>query len=190
MEMAKTKSSRVQIISIKNTKFYDFLGENKMSYVEHTFNPIYNKNSQVLVLGSLPSVKSREYGFYYGHKQNRFWKLIAFITQTEPTPASIEDKTLMLIKNKIALWDVIHSCDIKGSSDSSIRNVVPSNLRLIIDNSNIKKIYANGSAAYSLYMKYCFKDTKKEIIKLPSTSPANAKYSFEHLVSCWNQILC
>ena len=160
-----------------------------MHSVQHTFEPIYDKNSSVLILGSFPSVKSREYGFYYGNKQNRFWKLLSFLTNYKYVPSSKEDKILMLINNGIALWDVVYKCDIEGSSDSSIKNVIPCDLNIIINNSSIKNIYANGTTAYSLYMKYCLKNTNRKITKLPSTSPANAKYSFEDLIDSWKIIL-
>uniref|UniRef100_UPI004056849A DNA-deoxyinosine glycosylase n=1 Tax=Acetatifactor sp. TaxID=1872090 RepID=UPI004056849A len=158
------------------------------SYVEHTFAPVYDEDSHILILGSLPSVKSRENQFYYGHPQNRFWKVVAKITE-EPIPDTITEKKAMLLRNHIAVWDVIHSCKIIGSSDSTIQDVVVNDFTEILQNAKIERIYANGGKAYELYQKYAFEKTKTEIIKLPSTSPANAAYGFEILCEVWRQIL-
>lgn len=158
------------------------------THVIHPFKPIFDENSSVLILGSFPSVKSREWNFYYAHPQNRFWKVIAYITNEKSEISTIEDKKNMLIKNNIALWDVIESCDISRSSDSSIKNVKPVRLIDMINKTRIYKIFANGSKAYDLYMKYCYNDVNIKIIKLPSTSSANANYSFEKLASEWNII--
>ncbi|MDE7014359.1 MAG: DNA-deoxyinosine glycosylase [Kineothrix sp.] len=152
--------------------------------VTHTFEPVYNKESRVLVLGTFPSVKSRENAFYYGHPQNRFWKVLAAITKEE-VPVSIEGKKNMLLKHGIAIWDVISSCDIEGSSDSSIKNVVPNDVAGILGKTEITEIYGNGGTACSLYDKFCKEKTGVEIIKLPSTSPANAAFSLERLIQCW-----
>lgn len=156
--------------------------------IKHTFEPVYNKNSRVLILGTFPSVKSRENNFYYGHPQNRFWRVIAEVT-SNPIPETIEDKKQLLIKNGIAIWDVIESCTISGSSDSSIKDVVPNDISKILKNSNIVKIGANGTKAYDLYMKHVYKKTGIEIIKLPSTSPANAAWSIDRLVDEYSMFL-
>lgn len=160
----------------------------KYNYVEHTFAPVYDKNSNILILGTFPSVKSRENQFFYGHPQNRFWKVIAQVTG-EVVPVSIEEKKALLLRNRIAIWDVIHSCKIIGSSDSSIQDVVVNDFSEILQKSQIKRIYANGGKAYELYRKYAFEKTGREIIKLPSTSPANAGWSLERLCREWGQIL-
>jgi hypoxanthine-DNA glycosylase len=157
--------------------------------LNHPFDPIFDKNSSVLILGTFPSVRSREYGFYYGHPQNRFWKIITCITRTDPFPETIADKKQMLIQNRIALADALQSCDIQGSSDSRIKNTVPMNLSQILNNSNVDCIYANGEKAYQLTMKYFSKNIAQKIFKLPSTSPANAKYSFEKLILEWEKII-
>ena len=157
--------------------------------VIHPFKPVFDFNSKILILGSFPSVKSRENNFYYGHPRNRFWKIIAHITNTDVFPETIESKKNMLIKNNIALWDVIKSCDITGSSDSNIKNVTVNNISKVIHSSQIKRLYANGTLAYSLYMKYCFKDTGLEMTKLPSTSPANAAYSLDKLIVYWSKLI-
>ena len=154
----------------------------------HPFDPIFDKNSSILIVGTFPSVKSREYGFYYGHPQNRFWKVVASITNIDPVPETIADKKQMLLKNKIALYDVLQSCDIEGSGDSSIKNAVPADLSKIFDNANIKHIYANGEKAYQLFMKYFYGNIRRAIVKLPSTSPANAQYDLEKLISEWKRI--
>lgn len=155
--------------------------------VSHEFEPVFDKNSKVLILGTFPSVKSRENQFYYGHPQNRFWKIIAWLTDSEE-PKTIEEKKNLLLKNKIAIWDVITSCEIIGSSDSSIRNVIPADLNRILENSDIQEIYANGATAKKLYEKYSQEQTGREIIGLPSTSPANASYSMERLKEYWKVI--
>lgn len=159
----------------------------KYTYVEHTFEPVYDKNSKILILGTFPSVKSRENQFFYGHPQNRFWKVIAQLTGEE-VPKTIEEKKTLLLRNRIAIWDVIHSCKIIGSSDSSIQDVVVNDFSNILKNANIEKIYANGGKAYELYQKYAFEKTGREIIKLPSTSPANAGWSLERLCEAWKRI--
>lgn len=157
------------------------------THLSHTFDPVFDKDSKILILGTFPSVKSRENQFYYGHKQNRFWKIIAALTEGE-VPVTIEEKKSLLLKNHIAIWDVIASCDIIGSSDSSIKNVVPADLQLILGQADIGKIYANGGKAYELYQKYSFSETQREIIRLPSSSPANAASNIERLLKEWGQI--
>lgn len=142
------------------------------------------ENSEILILGTFPSVKSRENNFYYGHPQNRFWKLIAGLTR-EPVPETIEEKKALLLKHHIAIWDVVQSCDIIGSSDSSIKNVVPADIAKILKESSVQRIYANGDKAYRLYKKYCEKETGKKAEKLPSTSPANAIFTLDRLTESW-----
>jgi hypoxanthine-DNA glycosylase len=153
---------------------------------KHNIKPIYDYNSKILILGSFPSVKSREAAFYYQHPQNRFWKIISKLYNAELN--SIEDKKNILLNNNIALWDVIKSCDIKGSSDSSINNIEVNNISEIIKNSRIKKVYTNGKKAYELYNKYCLCETHINAILLPSTSPANAVYTLEKLIDKWKII--
>lgn len=155
--------------------------------IKHMFPPVFDKDSKVLILGTFPSVKSREQQFFYGHPQNRFWKIIAAVTG-EKVPEEIAEKKELLLKHRIAIWDVIESCDITGSSDNSIKNVIPADLSVILDYCRIEKIYANGAKAYQLYQKYTFPITKREIIQLPSSSPANAAYSMERLLTHWNVI--
>lgn len=157
--------------------------------MKHTLEPVYNKKSRILILGTFPSVKSRAASFYYQHPQNRFWKVIGAIIGN-PTPETIKAAKAMLLRSNIAVWDVIYSCDINGSSDSSIRNVVPNDIAKILDETNIETIYANGGKAYELYHRYCYEKTNKEIIQLPSTSPANARYSLERLIECWKNEIC
>lgn len=152
--------------------------------VYQPFEPVYDENSKILILGSLPSVKSREQGFYYGHKQNRFWRVIAGIFES-PVPETIEQKKELLLHNHVAIYDVIESCDIKGSSDSSIRNVTPADLRGILKDSQIKVIFANGKVAGNLFQKYQAKSFDGKFVELPSTSPANAAFSMERLMEIW-----
>lgn len=157
-------------------------------HIVHSFEPVYDKDSEILILGTLPSVKSRENNFYYGHKQNRFWKVLATLLK-EPVPDTIEEKKAMLLAHRIALWDVIQSCDIKGSSDSSIKNVQPTDIGMILEKTNVTQIYANGNKAGQLYKRYQFPVTGIEATVLPSTSPANAAWSFDRLCETWRVIL-
>ena len=154
----------------------------------HNIPAIYNENSEILILGSFPSQKSREAQFFYGHPQNRFWSVLSRILG-EDLPQSTKEKREMLLKNKIALWDVIESCEIIGSSDSSIKNVIPNDIGSILEKSKIKRIFVNGKTAEKYYNKYIFPRLKISATTLPSTSPANAAYSLERLVDEWKVIL-
>ena len=158
-------------------------------HVKHTFEPVYDENSRILILGSLPSVKSREQGFYYGHPQNRFWKVLARLLEWEE-PATIEEKKAMLLKNKIAIWDVLESCDIQGSSDSSIKNAVAADIPGLLKKTKIEKIFVNGTTAGKYYKKYIWPLTGVEAIVLQSTSPLNCRYDIEKLAENWSVILC
>ena len=154
----------------------------------HNINPVYNKNSKILILGSFPSVKSREAQFFYGHPQNRFWRVLSAVLGEE-TPVTTEQKKAFLFKNQIAVWDVIASCDIQGSSDSSIKNVKPNDISLILDNTHIKAIFCNGGTSFKYYQKYLLENIGREAIKLPSTSPANAAFNLDKLINEWSQIM-
>lgn len=159
-----------------------------MEHIVHPIAPFYTKDSRILILGSFPSVKSRESGFFYGHPQNRFWKLLSLMFK-EPLPQTTDEKRLMLCRHNIAAWDSIHSCDIQGSSDSSIKNVEPNDLRIIFDAADIRAVYANGKRSHEIYTKYCLPQTGREAVCLPSTSPANAAWSLERLAEAWSVIL-
>lgn len=150
----------------------------------HPIEPLYDERSEILILGSFPSVKSREAGFFYGHPQNRFWRVMARICGCE-TPGTVQDKKKMLLENRIALWDVIHSCEIVGSSDSSIKNVIPNDLTEILEKADIRHIFVNGKKAEALYQKYIEKETSIHASVLPSTSPANAMWSEDRLFEEW-----
>ncbi len=154
----------------------------------HPFPPLFDENSRTLILGSFPSVKSREAMFFYGHPQNRFWKVLSELFG-EKLPESISEKRELVLRNNLALWDSIKSCTITGSSDSSVKNVVPNDITGIISNSKIGRIFCNGALSYKMYTKYILPVTGIEAVKLPSTSPANAAYSLERLVSEWKVIL-
>ncbi len=153
----------------------------------HPFEALYNENSKVLILGSFPSVKSREVNFFYGHPRNRFWKVIPALFGEEE-PLTIEKKKELILRRNLALWDSIHSCEITGSSDSSVKNVVPNDISKIIGNSKVSKVFCNGALSHKMYMKYIFPDTKIEAVKLPSTSPANAACSLDKLIEEWKII--
>ncbi len=159
---------------------------NKM-ILEHPFKPIFDKDSRILILGTMPSVKSREMKFYYSHPQNRFWRCLAAILQQD-VPQTNEEKTRFLLSNRVALWDVLRKCEITGSDDNSIKNVVANDIGAVLCNSRIEAIFANGATAYRLYMRKCLPSTNQEIIRLPSTSPANARYTFERLCAEWGII--
>lgn len=154
---------------------------------QHNIDPVYDERSEILILGSFPSVKSREQQFFYGHKQNRFWRVMARVLDCT-VPESVEQKREMLLSNHVAVWDVIASCEITGSSDASIRDVVPNDLSRILCCADIREIYTNGGKAYQLYQKYMFPVSGREARLLPSTSPANAGYSFDRLVEAWQVI--
>lgn len=156
--------------------------------IRHTFEPVWDENSHVLILGTFPSVKSRENQFYYGHPQNRFWKVIAEVAGWS-VPETIQEKKEMLLANGIAIWDVIAKCTITGSSDSSIRDVEVNDIGLLLAGTNIQHLYGNGAKACELYNRYVREETGREIQKLPSTSPANAAYRMERLVREWKTIL-
>lgn len=155
--------------------------------IYHTIPPIFDKESKILILGSLPSFKSREEKFYYAHPKNRFWKILA-ITFDKEIPKTIEDKKNLLRKHHVALWDVISSCEIKGSSDSSIKNVIPNDLNIILKKCKIAKIFTLGKTATNLYKKYCYPKTNIESIYLPSTSPANCAIKDDKLIKEFKKI--
>lgn len=154
----------------------------------HPIPPIYDNRSRVLILGSFPSVKSREEGFFYGHPQNRFWKVLSKVLNC-PEPTTVEGKKQMLLQHRIALWDVIASCEIMGSADSSIKNVVPNDLRVILDAAPIEVVFVNGKTAEKYYNRYIRDKIGREAVCLPSTSPANAAWGMERLTEAWRAIL-
>ena len=153
----------------------------------HPIPPVYDENSSVLILGSFPSVKSRECGFFYGHGQNRFWRVVASVFG-EKVPETIDEKRSMLLRNGVAVWDVIHSCEISGSADSSIKNAVPNDVGRIMNESGIERIFTNGKKADELYRKHLEQKTGIKAVCLPSTSPANAAWSLERLIEKWSVI--
>ena len=153
----------------------------------HPFGPLFNEDSRVLILGSFPSVKSREQNFFYGHPQNRFWKVVAAVLR-QPVPGTIEEKKELILSGRLALWDSIASCEITGSSDASIRNAKANDISIILENSKIERIYCNGRKSHELYRKYIEAQTGREAICLPSTSPANAQWTLEKLINAWSVI--
>ena len=152
--------------------------------IEHPFGPLFQENSRVLILGSFPSIRSREQQFFYGHPQNRFWKVLAALFDQE-IPVTVPQKKALILDHGLALWDSIASCMITGSSDASIRDVRPNDLRLILDHCAIGRIYCNGRKSHEMYMKYIQPDIGREAVCLPSTSPANARWSLEMLTDAW-----
>ncbi|MBR2180285.1 MAG: DNA-deoxyinosine glycosylase [Oscillospiraceae bacterium] len=155
--------------------------------IKHPFPPLYNKDSKILILGSFPSVKSREQMFFYGHPQNRFWKVVSSVFERDE-PETIEEKKQLLYENGVALWDVIASCEIAGSSDSSIKNVKVNDISKILKESDIRQIFVNGKTAEKYFKKYTQAQINREAVCLPSTSPANAVWSLEKLVEAWQAI--
>ena len=158
--------------------------KNEPRQILHPIPPVYDADSEVLILGSFPSVKSREQGFFYGHPQNRFWKVTAAVFGEE-VPQTVEEKKAFLLRNHVALWDVIGSCEITGSSDSSIRNVTVNDLSPILGTAGIRRIFCNGSKAFELYGKYQREKLGIEAVRLPSTSPANASVNAAQLAAAW-----
>lgn len=156
--------------------------------LDHPFPPLFDSQSDTLILGSFPSVKSREAMFFYGHPQNRFWRVIAAL-YGEEVPVTTEEKSALILRNHLALWDSIKSCTITGSSDSSVRDAVPNDLSVIIQNSRVDRVFCNGALSYKLYTKYVFSQSGIEAVKLPSTSPANAVYSLDRLTREWRILL-
>ena len=154
---------------------------------KHPIPPLYDAASQVLVLGSFPSVKSREGMFFYHHPQNRFWRVIAGVYGS-PVPETIDQKRALLLENRVAVWDVIASCEIEGSSDASIRAVVPTDLTPILRAAPIRRIYCNGSPPWKLYQKHQLPLTGIPAVQLPSTSPANAAWKLPALLDAWSVI--
>lgn len=153
----------------------------------HTIPPVYDKDSRILILGSFPSVRSREVGFYYGHPQNRFWRILSALFE-ENLPVGTEARKAFLLRHHIALWDVIASCEITGSSDSSIKNAVPNDLRALLNATQISRIYTNGGTAHRLYMRHLYPTLEISVTPLPSGSPANAAWSLERLIEAWRVI--
>ena len=159
----------------------------KQEHLVHSIPPTYDAHSKVLILGSFPSPKSREFGYFYGHPQNRFWKVLASVF-ADDIPVSIEEKRDFLLRHHIAVWDVVHTCTITGASDSSITNVTVNDLTRILQGAEIQKIFVNGKTAYNLYQKYILPDSGRAATCLPSTSPANAAWSLERLTEAWQII--
>lgn len=153
----------------------------------HPIPPVYDAHSTVLILGSFPSVKSRETGFFYGHAQNRFWRVTAAVFGC-PVPATIPEKRAFLLGNRIALWDVLAACDIDGSADASIRDACPNDLAPILAAAPIARIFTNGATADALYTRYLLQTVGIPAVRLPSTSPANAAWSLERLIDAWRVI--
>lgn len=154
----------------------------------HPFAPVYDENSEILILGTFPSVKSRENQFYYGHPQNRFWKVLAAVFKDDVL-VSMDEKIQFLHRHHIALWDVIATCEITGSADASITNATPNDIAGLLKKAPIRKIYCNGTKSWELFQKYIQPglENKLPIVKLPSTSPANASWTLEKLVAAWEK---
>mgnify|MGYP002801333373 FL=1 len=156
--------------------------------VVHQFQPVFDSRSRVLILGTMPSPKSREQGFYYGYPRNRFWMVLAQVLG-EPQPETIEEKTEMALRHGVAVWDVLASCDIHGADDTSIRNPVPDDMSRILDRAPVQAIFTTGTKATALFRRYCAEQAGMDSIPLPSTSPANCRISTEELVKEYSKIL-
>lgn len=159
----------------------------RMNYLQHPFGPLFNEDSRILILGSFPSVRSREQNFFYGHPQNRFWRVIAAVFE-RPVPQTVEEKKLLILDSGLALWDSIAGCEITGSSDASIRNAKANDISIILDNCSIERIYCNGRKSHELYRRFIKPAVMREAICLPSTSPANAQWSLGRLIEAWSEI--
>lgn len=156
----------------------------KHTHITHPFPPVFDENSRVLILGSFPSVKSREVSFYYGNPQNRFWRVLAALFGGD-VPSTVEEKRAFLLSHGIALWDVIASCDIVGSDDSSIKNALPNDVKSLVAKTRIERVFTNGGTAHRLYRAHLEREVGIEAAALPSTSPANASYSLTRLTEAW-----
>lgn len=150
----------------------------------HPFGPLFRQDSRILILGSFPSVKSREALFFYGHPQNRFWKMLAGVFGAS-VPQTVEEKTKLVLSHQLAMWDTIHSCTIEGSADSSIRDVVPNEIAWLVSQTQVQKILCNGTASFQFYTKYVSPKPDLPVKKMPSTSPANAAVSLDKLIALW-----
>ena len=159
----------------------------KHQTVTHPFRPLFQTDSKILILGSFPSIKTREYGFFYGHPQNSFWPLLERIFGVKLS-TDIEERRAFLLQHHLAIYDVIYRCDIIGSGDASIQNVIPSDLSPILKEADIRQIFCNGGTAYRYYQKYQEQKTEVKAIQLPSTSPANARFSMDDLYHQWKII--
>ena len=155
--------------------------------IVHPIPPLFDKNSKTLILGSFPSVKSREAEFFYGHPQNRFWTVVAEVFGCSK-PESTEEKKEFVLSHNLAMWDVIGQCEIEGSADSTIKNVTANDLRIILDSCPIERIFVNGKTAEKYYNKYTYPKTGIKAICLPSTSPANEAWNIKKLVEAWKII--
>ena len=160
----------------------------KSVYARHEIPPVFNGQSKILILGSFPSVASRDEGFFYAHPQNRFWKVLSALFSA-PLPRTLREKTSLLLSNGVALFDVIGYCEITGSADSSVKRVIPNDLTPVLSAANIKRVFVNGKTAEKYYLKYIFPKTKLPCVCLPSTSAANASYSLPRLIEAWKVIL-
>ena len=163
------------------------MAQNTPQIIIHPIEPTYDAHSRILILGSFPSVKSREMMYFYGHPQNRFWKIVSAL-YNEETPMTVEERRSFLLRNHIAAWDSIHQCTISGSSDSSIRDVIPNDLSSILNTANIEQIYCNGRKSWDMYHRYIEPLSGREAVCLPSSSPANASWSLEKLIEAWSVI--
>lgn len=159
----------------------------KTEYVTHEFPPVFDENSRILMLGTMPSPRSREVGFYYGHPRNRFWKVVADVCGEE-LPQTKEEKIAFALRNRIAVWDVLARCEIKGADDSSIRSPIPNDMNVILKQADIRAVFTTGTKAAQLYKRYCYKETNIQAICLPSTSPANCRVSYEELYEAYSVI--
>ena len=160
----------------------------KQEWQTHPFEPVWNQHSEILILGSFPSIRSREIGFYYGHPQNRFWPLLAALHGTA-VPLSTEERKTFALDHHIALWDAVSACDITGSSDSSIHNAIPNDIASLVKNSRIQRIYCNGQTAGRIFQQYCQADCPLQAVTLPSTSAANAAWNMERLAQHWKVLI-
>lgn len=161
---------------------------NQPSLVFHSLDPVYNESSSILILGTMPSTASREAGFYYSHPQNRFWQVLSAVFD-EPLPYTVEQKTAFVLSHGIALWDVLASCEIRGSEDSSIKKPVANDIAKLLSETSIRTVYTTGEKADSLYRKLCRPTTGIDSIPLPSTSPANrGRYPLNTLIEIYSAL--
>ena len=159
----------------------------ELTHVTHVFPPLFDERCSALILGSIPSPKSREQGFYYGHPQNRFWRVMAAVWQ-EPCPVTIEEKSALMLRHHTALWDTLEACDIIGAGDSTVKDPVPTDLEYLLRRAPIKRVFTTGAAADRFYRLFHQQKTGIPSVRLPSTSPANCAVSLEQLIEAYRVI--
>lgn len=154
----------------------------------HTIEPVFDAHSRVLLLGTFPSPKSREMGFFYGHPQNRMWRVLSAVLGEDEVPQTVQERKQFLLNHGIAMWDVLASCSIEGAADSSIQDTQPNDLSQVFQAAQIQQVFTTGAKATELYRRYQLPVCGRDCHRLPSTSGANAAWSLERLIEAYSCI--